>query len=684
MKRLLSLIILIWLVSGFSAATAAPEDLTSSIQVTKSGLVYNRATKTYNTSLTLTNTSPTAISGSIALSVIVNDPNLVSLSNSSGLSSAGYPTVTVAPSNGVLKPGDSLNNVVLSFNNPSQVKFNFSLLINPATAPVFDTTSNYSQQIAVVGAQARIPVTVNSVSDTGNVLISAANLPAGATLSATTKQANGQWAATLQWTPTAAQTGVTAIAFTALDNQEAITSNYTINFTVLNNGNVVNRILGVRPKIMSVGNSINGFNVMSLVDGGEAFGADGHITWIHARTNAAFDRAQSTANIWSDGAGLDNTGCYYFGGAVLNQSGSHSILNHLSQAMSLMLETPDIVYLDNVTENDLGQGYAPAVIEAAIAQAINLVQTQWPNALIIISTPSPSQSYNTATLHANVAAVSAYIKALPNTFNNLLVENNISTILPGTVDQPNPSYVIDVIHPNERGAFVRAKGFVAQYGWLFPNELVIPSTPYNPANPTNSYQFNPVFAYTGGMSQNPANVSGLTTDYNYTSYEFYLGVNNIANLTQIHGGGGLNITLGANGPVVSEAGLVFGSSYGSGYYVGLPQVNPTAAYYSAMKVKVVNPVNLFGFGFHTNFVGGTTYVLTAARFEGAFAGNHPEGLSDLFQAGDTFTFVTPTSAPGAGNIYADDYGFVYGTQYITPGDPTTYPSVQIISQNISN
>ena len=552
--------------------------------------------------------------------------------------------------------------------------------------PNFDAASMFSQQVAVIGVRTTIPVTVNPDGNTDPQLISVNNLPFGAKLSGSFKNAQGQWQAFLTWTPSVFQRGKYPITFTLGEAGQANPIIYTINVTVIKDNSVIKRIMSIRPKLMSVGNSINVYNRLGQQGGGNTWGADGHLIWFHARTHAAFDRARSHLYNWTGGGGMDAFGCYGFGGAVLNAEypQNKSILAELPQAFANMIDTPDIVYLGNLLENDLGQGYTPAIMEGALVQTINLIQSQWPQALIIIATPSPSQSYNTPVLHQNVAAITAYIQALPATYDNLLVEDNSATRLAGSVDQPDPGYVVDVIHPNERGAFVRGAALYAQYGWLFPNALQIPATAYNSQTPAQSYEYNPVFTATGGVAQYPWSVAGLSIDYQYNSYEWYLAPNFTANVSQISPAGGLNITLGASGPVSSQNGVVFDTDFGSGYFSGLPQLNPGNHYFGAMQVRVVNPANLFGFGFQTNFIGGAQNILTAARFEGAFLGKHPEGLSDLFKPGDSFTFVTPTATPGSGYSTAVNYGFVWGTGSMVAGDATTYPSVQILAQNLIN
>ncbi len=123
--KLFLIALLSWSGLSFGAITTIPADVTGQIQVTKSGLVYNRNTKTFDTNLTLTNTSQVKIYGPVQLSAVISNPNNVSLANSTGISAAGHPTIVITPYGGVLNPGEFITNLVLKFNDPSQVKFTY-------------------------------------------------------------------------------------------------------------------------------------------------------------------------------------------------------------------------------------------------------------------------------------------------------------------------------------------------------------------------------------------------------------------------------------------------------------------------------------------------------------------------------------------------------------------------------
>ena len=108
-------------------AIALSLDVTQSIQISKSGLIYNRNNKTFNTTLSIKNTSNTKINGPIIAAVIVSDPANISVNNATGTSSNGFPTININPPSGQLDSGSIINSIPLSFKNPSQKSFTYTL-----------------------------------------------------------------------------------------------------------------------------------------------------------------------------------------------------------------------------------------------------------------------------------------------------------------------------------------------------------------------------------------------------------------------------------------------------------------------------------------------------------------------------------------------------------------------------
>jgi len=69
----------------------AVTDVTSLVTVARSGLVYNRTTNTFDSLLTITNSSTSILTGPLILVITQITPSSVTLSNSTGLTSSGTP-----------------------------------------------------------------------------------------------------------------------------------------------------------------------------------------------------------------------------------------------------------------------------------------------------------------------------------------------------------------------------------------------------------------------------------------------------------------------------------------------------------------------------------------------------------------------------------------------------------------
>jgi IPT/TIG domain len=153
--------LLLWSSLSWGIVATIPADVTGQIKVSKSKVVYNPVTKTYSTTLTLTNTSKATIYGPITVSVILSDPTNISLANSIGLSTAGnYPVVSVSPPKGVLKPGASICDVPLQFNNPNQKTFTYNLDMYAAIDPSAKGTASITG-ISPNGASTGTLITLN-------------------------------------------------------------------------------------------------------------------------------------------------------------------------------------------------------------------------------------------------------------------------------------------------------------------------------------------------------------------------------------------------------------------------------------------------------------------------------------------------------------------------------------------
>jgi hypothetical protein len=109
------------------SATSPPAgDVSSLVTVTKSAPVYNSATKTFDSVVTVANTSTETLYGPMFLVVSNISPGTVTLVNSLGATPAGGAFVDIPTPQGSLAPGQSISNVLLQFGDPKQVEFKFT------------------------------------------------------------------------------------------------------------------------------------------------------------------------------------------------------------------------------------------------------------------------------------------------------------------------------------------------------------------------------------------------------------------------------------------------------------------------------------------------------------------------------------------------------------------------------
>lgn len=115
--------------SLFSApASAALDDVTSAVSITRAPLVYNRATRTFDATVTLRNIGSQTLGAPLFL-VVSGLPETVSVNSATSLSAEGQPMVNMPLAAAGLAPGQSISNFVVRFHNPAQVKFSPALKV---------------------------------------------------------------------------------------------------------------------------------------------------------------------------------------------------------------------------------------------------------------------------------------------------------------------------------------------------------------------------------------------------------------------------------------------------------------------------------------------------------------------------------------------------------------------------
>ena len=115
--------------SHYVRSQAAFEDVSSQVSVTRSGLVFNRVTNTFDCLVQVTNTSSVTLSGPLVLSVSSISTTNVTLFNPAGQDASGNPYINLAVPTGGLAPGQTIANSLLKFKNPSRVAFTFSIAV---------------------------------------------------------------------------------------------------------------------------------------------------------------------------------------------------------------------------------------------------------------------------------------------------------------------------------------------------------------------------------------------------------------------------------------------------------------------------------------------------------------------------------------------------------------------------
>ena len=280
--------------------------------------------------------------------------------------------------------------------------------------------------------------------------------------------------------------------------------------------NLINSLLGKRPKIATFGNSLNNFSMLGGgISSSPIWTSQGKINWISALTQCGFDRCRSNSYNWGLTAGsgdastegLDQWGNYAFSGARLsNAFNSAAMINHLAAACDLFIDTPDIVYLNAMLENDIGNpadwnwnfnsGY-PAITKA-INQSIQIIQSKWPNAIIIYSAPAPSLFYTAYVGPGGSSALNMYnyiynylVNTVPAKFKNVLIEVKQSILKAGGQSgQPDTRYLTVINTATQTVAITAgqgtnvitvasATGLSGPSAGTFGSSIIGPNIPFN-------------------------------------------------------------------------------------------------------------------------------------------------------------------------------------------------------------
>jgi uncharacterized delta-60 repeat protein len=146
-----------------AAAQAATLDITGQFAITRSGLVLNRATNTFDSTITLKNASGTAVLAPIT-AVVSGFPASVTLANQAGQTPDGKPYVSPMAAGSLLQSGASLS-FVLKFANPQRVTFTSVLQILYTVAAASPDAPNLISAVATGGTNAFVIGRVNGAAN---------------------------------------------------------------------------------------------------------------------------------------------------------------------------------------------------------------------------------------------------------------------------------------------------------------------------------------------------------------------------------------------------------------------------------------------------------------------------------------------------------------------------------------
>jgi pimeloyl-ACP methyl ester carboxylesterase len=203
-------------------------DVSSEVTITKSGLVYNRLTNTFNSLLTVTN-RPTSSVLNGPLFLIISDvtPGTVTLANQAGLDSSGNPYIVLAVPPDGLAPERSITNTLVEFRNPNRVSFTFNasvakIAILPQPLPeavVGPLIESLPPAAAVVGKPVQYQVIAESAKPE-SLLFSLSTAPPGMTIDGNS--------GLILWTPAVNQSGDQSITVVAKDSEGQDSQSFTL------------------------------------------------------------------------------------------------------------------------------------------------------------------------------------------------------------------------------------------------------------------------------------------------------------------------------------------------------------------------------------------------------------------------------------------------------------------------
>jgi len=222
-------------VTLFIAGLATPSDCTAQtfvdvtrqVTITKSGLVLNRATNTFNSVVSITNISGAVLNAPLVLVISNISPATVTLANPSGKGPSGNPFISVTVPGDGLGVGKNIADILLEFTNPSRAAFTFTvsasnIAIQPEALPE-GVTGPLIESVPPAAAlvdQALSYQVIASSANPSSLIFSLTAAPQGMSINPAT--------GLLQWTPGPNQVGDQAVTIDAQDSGGQTSQSFTL------------------------------------------------------------------------------------------------------------------------------------------------------------------------------------------------------------------------------------------------------------------------------------------------------------------------------------------------------------------------------------------------------------------------------------------------------------------------
>ena len=457
-------------------------------------------------------------------------------------------------------------------------------------------------------------------------------------------------------------------------------------------------VSAVRAKIPAVcvfGNSISQLDQNIGVPASTNDIKRGSLMWLKALANGGFRhcKAAPMSSGYAGAATSDKNGIYGYSGASFANNASPYMLQDLALFLEQLRETPDIFYFKDIWQNDLG-GHVNGItslaqLQNACIQAIRTVKAKFPNVIILFAGPGANSGYASSpnpTLSATYYAALKTWMSTEFTSNDSIQKNvfyvqNDCILQVGTAGVPIANTTVDGVHYNMRGAALRGLFDWNEIGWLFPNRLEIPLTPWASGQPL-TYGGNPDFSVistntTQGSTAASVTASGITLNtvsgnnvhfdtwfYNSsTNKQVTVNWADTVNLkaTDLSQTNGIIVTTTSNSSWSNSVGLQLGGStncqigqqylapYSGGIYIPAKLTTPLTF---AVRLKLINSANLYGLGLFLSYGqssgSGSGVMRSTAYFPEEDATyyeyiNNPAGISGVFPAGTELTLIIPSA-----------------------------------------